>query len=102
MKPQQVPLPVRVNVRAAAIRYAEEHRLNVNLDMLGGIVDAAVAAVMPMIQAEERRMNTMACPFDSLDHSGFGEDDLCPVCGDRGTQPGNESGSMSRCVSSYR
>ena len=103
MKPEQVPLPISVKARAAAVRYAEANRLPVNLDMLGGIVDAAVASVMPMIQADERRLSTAACPFDRLDHAGLGEDDPCPVCGDLGTPSGHdELGSRGRCVSRYR
>lgn len=104
MKPEQVPLPISVKARAAAVRYAEANRLPVNLDMLGGIVDAAVAAVVPMIVAQEQaHMPTVACPFDRMDHSGLGEEDPCPVCGDLGTHLGHEKpGSRGGCVSGYR
>lgn len=104
MKPEQVPLPISVKARSAAVRYAEENHLPVNLDMLGGIVDAAVAAVLPMIQAQAmQHMQSVSCPFDSLDHSGFSEEDPCPVCGELGTRAGNdEPGSRGGCVSRYR
>lgn len=104
MKPEQVPLPISVKARSAAVRYAEENRLPVNLDMLGGIVDAAVAAVLSMIAAQERQqLSTVSCPFDRLDHGGLGEEDPCPVCGELGTRSGNnEPGSRGGCVSRYR
>lgn len=104
MKPEQVPLPVSVKARAAAIRYAERNRVNVNLDMLGGIVDAAVAAVMPMIQAQARQhMSSVSCPFDRADHSGLSEEDPCPVCGALGTSSSSDPlGKVGNCVSRYR
>lgn len=104
MKPEQVPLPVSVKARAAAVRYAEANRLPVNLDMLGGIVDAAVAAVLPMIRAEERQnLSTASCPFDRADHSGLTEEDPCPVCGALGTSSNSATlGKVSGCVSRYR
>jgi hypothetical protein len=117
MKPEHLPLPWSVAARRAAVRYAEENRLSVNLDMLGGIVDAAVAAVVPMIAAQERQnLATVSCPFDRLDHSGLSEiepnllifllletEDPCPVCGELGTRSGHdEPGSRGGCVSRYR
>lgn len=104
MKPEHLPLPWSVAARRAAVRYAEENRLSVNLDMLGGIVDAAVAAVVPMIAAQERQnLATVSCPFDRLDHGGLSEEDPCPVCGELGTRSGHdEPGSRGGCVSRYR
>jgi hypothetical protein len=38
-----------------------------------------------------------------MDHSGLGEEDPCPVCGDLGTHLGHEKpGSRGGCVSRYR
>ena len=104
MKPEQVPLPISVKARSAAVRYAEDNRLPVNLDILGGIVDAAVAAVMPMIAAQERQqLSTVSCPFDRPDHSGLGEEDACPVCGALGISSGSDTlGKVGGCVSRYR
>lgn len=101
MKPEQVSLPVSVAARRAAMRYAEQHRLPVNLDMLGDIVDVAVAH---MIAAEDRaRRASATCPFDREDHGGLSEEDVCPVCGLLGT-PSDQVGAdlASRCVSLHR
>jgi hypothetical protein len=104
MQTRDLSVPVSVAARGAAMRYARQHQLPVNLDMLGDIVDVAVAAVAHMIAAEDRaRRASATCPFDREDHGGLCEEDVCPVCGLLGT-PSDQVGAdlAGRCVSLHR